>query len=131
MHHSYLLWRDWFGTKKMRQLWSEKNIVNSWLKVESALTSALAESGAVLMDAAEAIQNRRNLDLRDIEKIGDQTSKTRHILAGFVNYMRDQLGEAGEYFHLGATTQDILDTSLAILIKDSLGSINRDIRSLV
>ncbi len=131
MHHSYLLWRDWFGTKKMRQLWSEKNIVNSWLKVESALTSALAESGAVPMDAAEAIQNRRNLDLRDIEKIGDQTSKTRHILAGFVKYMRDQLGIAGEYFHLGATTQDILDTSLAILIKDSLESINRDIRSLL
>jgi len=45
--------------------------------------------------------------------------------------MRDQLGEAGEYFHLGATTQDILDTGLAILIKDSLGSINRDIRSLL
>ena len=131
MHHSYLLWRDWFGTKKMRQLWSEKNIVNSWLKVESALTSALAEFGVVPMDAAEVIQNHPNLDLRDIEKIGDQTSKTRHILAGFVKYMRDQLGEAGEYFHLGATTQDILDTSLAILIKESLESINRDIRSLL
>jgi len=131
MHHSYLLWRDWFGTKEMRQLWSEKKIVNSWLKTESALTSALAESGVVPMDAAEVIQNHCNLALKDIEKIRDQTSKTRHILAGFVNYMRDQLGEAGEYFHLGATTQDILDTGLAILIKDSLGSINRDIRSLL
>jgi len=73
MHHSYLLWRDWFGTKEMRQLWSEKKIVNSWLKTESALTSALAESGVVPMDAAEVIQNHCNLGLKDIEKIRDQT----------------------------------------------------------
>ncbi len=131
MHHSYLLWRDWFGTKEMRHLWSELNIVNSWLKTETALALTLEEFGVVPADCAKAIQNHRDLEIEDIKKIRILTISTRHILAGFISYMRNRLGEAGEFFHLGATTQDILDTGLAIIIKDSLESIKTDLRSLL
>lgn len=131
MHHSYLLWRDWFGTEEMRRIWSEENIINGWLKVESALAMTLAEAGVIPISAAETIQNCSNLEPKTIAEIHDVTSSTRHIIAGFVKYMRKRCKDAGEYYHLGTTSQDILDTGLALLIRESLQVIEREMSALL
>jgi len=130
LHHSYLLWKDWFGTEAMRNIWSEENLVAGWLKVENALVVTLSEFGCIPREAADKICTVSTIEQIRISDILEITSDTRHIIAGFIQYMRNQCGEAGAYYHLGTTTQDILDTGLAVTIKQSLNAIRKDLIQL-
>jgi adenylosuccinate lyase len=107
--HSHILWKDWFGTDEIRSVWSEVNTVSQWMKAEAALARIQADEGIIPDAAAERIAQTEITEdvITDIRQI---TQKTRHVIAGFVKYMRKRLEPAGEFFHLGATTQDILET---------------------
>jgi len=130
MIHSSILWKDWFGTETLRSIWSETNMVSQWMKVESALAQIQAEAGIIPEKAAQEIAVTEITDdvIADIRQI---TRKTRHVIAGFVKYMRERLESAGEFFHLGATTQDILETGLTLQIGESLHAIERDLLRLL
>ncbi len=114
----------------MRRIWSEENLVAGWLTVENALVETLSEFGLVPRSAAEQIRTVSTREQIRIDDIAKMTSHTRHIIAGFIQYMRHQAGTSGEYYHLGSTTQDILDTGLALMIKESLDLIQRDLLAL-
>jgi adenylosuccinate lyase len=66
----------------------------------------------------------------DPKKIAKTKSEIRHLLVSFMYVAADELGDYGEYFHLGPTTQDILDTSLILLCKEALDVIIRDLKKL-
>jgi len=128
--HSHILLKDWFGTDELRSVWSEVNTVSQWMKAEAALARIQADEGIIPGAAAERIAQTEITDvvITDIRQI---TQKTRHVIAGFVKYMRKRLEPAGEFFHLGATTQDILETGLTLQIGESLKIIERDLFKLL
>jgi adenylosuccinate lyase len=125
--HTYKLFQNWFGTKEMRSVWAEENMVAKWIKVESALAQAQAEDGVIPSEAADQIKAIGRLASDQVKDIAKITRTTRHVIAGFVRYMREYLGQAGDYFHLGATTQDILETGLTLQIKQSLEIVEMDL----
>ena len=125
--HTYKLFQDWFGTKEMRSVWDEENMVARWIDVEAALARTQAEDGVIPHEAADRIKAIGRLSSDQVNDISKITRTTRHVIAGFVRYMRDCLGEAGQYFHLGATTQDILETGIALQIKQSLEMVRTDL----
>lgn len=103
----------------MREIWREENLIQKWLDIELALVKALSEQGVIPPDAAEDIARMSHVSKIDIESILDETKDTRHLIAGLVRAFRKKCGSAAEYYHLGSTTQDILDTGLTLMIKES------------
>ena len=91
-----------------------------------ALANVMAEKGAIPRSAADRIASVEVFSDEDFSALRDITRNTRHVIAGFVRYMREKLGDAGDYFHLGATTQDIIETGLALQIRQSLSLIETE-----
>jgi len=114
----------------MREVWKEENLVQKWLDIEAALVKALHEEGIVPEKAYRKIASLSHINHLNINAIRAVTQKTRHIISGFVKAFRDACGEEGEYYHLGTTTQDILDTGLTLLIKESYALIWQEMLGL-
>lgn len=114
----------------MREIWKEEYLVQKWLDIEAALTSALHSEGLIPEDASKQILQMSDVDFITLDSILEETKHTRHLISGFIKTFRKHCGPAGEYYHLGTTTQDILDTSLALLMKESFAAIQRDMVKL-
>lgn len=128
--HHYRLFQGWYSTEEMRAIWEEENLVQNWLKIEAALTSALHREGIIPDEAKEQILQMSNMKSIDLESILHETGHTRHIISGFIKAFRKKCGTAGEYYHLGTTTQDILDTGLVLMMKESCRMMERDMFKL-
>lgn len=120
MKHTSLLLRDMYGTEAMRTLWDEPNLVQKWLDVEAALVVAHAELGTIPPDAAATIIAQCQAGEPTAEMIITAKAELKHIMVAFIDAFTRRCGPSGEYFHLGATTQDILDTGLTLQARDSL-----------
>jgi|UniRef100_A0A7V6A2A4 adenylosuccinate lyase len=105
-----------YSREVMAHIWSEENKFASWLKVELAAMAALAEAGLI---PAEVPERARGKAACDPERIFAIEKETHHDVAAFVDQVADCLGEDGRYFHFGLTSSDVLDTALALRLKES------------
>ena len=113
---------------KMGDLWSEQNKYQKWLDVELAICEGLAAVGEIPQDALKTINSKACFDIRRIEEI---EATTKHDIIAFVSAVAENVGEAGRYIHLGVTSSDVLDTALAILLRDAASIIISDLESLL
>ena len=112
----------------MKNIWEEKNKYKTWLKIELLVCEALFESGEIDKNAIENIRSnaRYSIDrIQEIEKV------TQHDVLAFTTAVGENLGEYSRYFHQGLTSSDILDTSLALMLKQSAEIIIEDIDNLI
>lgn len=113
------------STPAMQEIWSERSLLAKWLEVERAITQAQCELGMVPAEAAATILERLTLDHIPVERVHSRAQRSGHLMVGFLREFRDICGEAAEHFHLGPTTQDVLDTGLVLQMveaEDALGS---------
>jgi len=101
---------------EMAEIWSEKTKLARWLEVELAVVDALAETGGVPADAAARI--RRNARF-SVDEVKAREEVTRHDTLSFVECVCESLGEDSRYFHRGLTSSDVVDTALALQIRDA------------
>jgi adenylosuccinate lyase len=101
----------------MSRIWSEEGKLARWLEVELAATDAWAELGVVPVSEAEAI--RRSARPPTPERVAEIELTTDHDLAAFVDAVAEQLGPEGRWVHYGLTSSDVLDTALALQIRDA------------
>ena len=120
-----------YGRDEIKAVLSYANRVQRCLDVESSLARALAKVGRVPGPAAEEITRKADLDhvpLREVEAI---ESSIRHDVMAIVKVLsRACEGDAGRYVHLGATSYDIVDTALALQMRDAVEIIDRDLCDL-
>lgn len=116
-----------FGTAEMRALWDDKARIQKQLDTEAALSQAEGQLGIIPLDAAAKIKEAANVGLYDIEDIAAESARLRHSLMGTINALERQSGEAGEFVHFGATTQDIVDTGMMLQLRDAYDIIERDV----
>ena len=122
---------DSFGTQEMRMIFTDEALFQSWLDVEVALAHAEAELGIVSLDVAKEIARKANFSLLDSQFIKEQIQLTVHPLVPLVRALKAVCeGEAGEYVHWGATTQDIMDTGLILQLRSVHAIISRDLEEL-
>ncbi|HHX26538.1 MAG TPA: adenylosuccinate lyase [Firmicutes bacterium] len=115
------LFKDIFGTDEMRKIWDDLNTVQKWLDVEAALARAQAKLGIIPAAYANEISKKARVELIDMDELKRGIDKTTHPLMPLVRVFRTVCaGDAGEFIHWGATTQDIMDTGLVLQIKESL-----------
>ena len=125
-----ILFRDAFGTAKMRALFSDTALIQRYIDAEVALAKAEARVGVIPADAAETIARESKLERIDLDHMRHETDIVGYPILPLVHQLVGMCGEAGRYVHWGATTQDIMDTAVALQVRDALDSIDGDIREL-
>src|SRR5437868_6187627 len=101
----------------MARIWSEEGKLASWLEVELAATAAWAELGVVPADAAEALAAGATPPAP--ERVAELEATLHHDTAAFVDAVAEQLGPEGRWFHYGLTSSDVVDTALALQIREA------------
>jgi adenylosuccinate lyase len=101
----------------MASIWSDEGKLRTWLAVELAATAAWAELGVVPAGAAGAIQ--ATAVPPSPERVAELEATLHHDTAAFVDAVAEQLGEEGRWFHYGLTSSDVVDTALALQIREA------------
>lgn len=122
----FLILGNNFGTNEMRAIWSETNRLQKQVDVEVALAKAEGELGVIPIEAANSIISKADASKLSIEQIAEEAAKAKHSLMSTINALQKQVGDAGQYIHYGATTQDIVDTATVLQLKQSFTVIERD-----
>ena len=125
-----ILFRDAFGTPRMREVFSDYALVGRYAEVEVALAKAEAKCGVIPADAAETITARTDVSAFDFDLLREETDNVGYPILPLVHQMAKQCGEAGRYVHWGATTQDIMDTAVVLQLREGLRLIDEDISAL-
>jgi len=106
-----------YSRPEMSGIWSEEGKLARWLEVELAALDAWAELGAVPADDVAAI--RAAAQPPTPERVAEIERTTDHDVAAFVDAVAEQLGPEGRWVHYGLTSSDVLDTALALQIRDA------------
>jgi len=112
---------------EMARIWSDENRFRTWLAVEVAATETLAAAGLVPKDAAKAIKERA--DFR-VERIHEIEAEVRHDVIAFTTAVAEIVGPHARWFHYGLTSNDVVDTAQALLIRQSNEVIAQDLHRL-
>jgi adenylosuccinate lyase len=101
----------------MANIWSDEGKLRAWLEVELAATAAWAELGIVPVEAARAVQEHAAVPAP--ERVSELEATLHHDTAAFVDAVAERLGEEGRWFHYGLTSSDVVDTALALQIREA------------
>jgi 3-carboxy-cis,cis-muconate cycloisomerase len=125
-----ILFRDAFGTERMRKVFSDFALVSRYVEVEVALAKAEARCGVIPAEAAEEIARRADVAALDFDLLRQETDVVGYPILPLVHQLARQCGEAGRYLHWGATTQDIMDTAVVLQMRDGLAIVEEEIAAL-
>ena len=104
-----------FAEEEATRIFGDDALVNLWCEVEVALASAEAEEGVIPQEVARTIRERIVAQRVDMDRLRRETALVGYPILPLVHILEEMVGdEAGEYLHWGATTQDIMDTALAL-----------------
>ncbi len=101
---------------EMALVWSEERKLETWLQVEVAASEALAEQGVVPEADLAAIKQARPPDPATVR---ERERTTNHDVAAFVDVVSESVGDAGRWIHFGLTSSDVLDTALALQLREA------------
>ena len=117
-----------YGREDMKAVFSEESRIFYQMQVEAALARAHASLGTIPQEAADEITRVASLDVVSVERIKEIEKDTRHDLMAMVKAMTEKCeGDAGKYVHLGATSNDIVDTATALQMKAALEIVMEDV----
>jgi adenylosuccinate lyase len=108
---------DRYSRPAMKAIWSDEGKLARWLDVELAALDGWADVGVAPADAVAAIRSRAVAPTP--ARVAEIEERTQHDLAAFVDAVASDLGAAGRWLHYGLTSSDVLDTSLALQIRDA------------
>src|SRR5208283_5095375 len=105
---------------------SEENKFQKWLDVELAAAETLADAGIVPREAASKLRERARIDVARINEI---EAKVRHDVIAFTIVVQESVGdpEAARWLHYGLTSNDVVDTAQALLIREASQIIEKDL----
>ena len=105
-----------YTTKEMGRIWSDENKFSTWLKVEIAVTEVLTDDKIVPKEDLQTIKQKAAFN---VERILEIEEETHHDVIAFLTNLSENIGPSSRFIHLGMTSSDLLDTSLALLCKES------------
>jgi adenylosuccinate lyase len=115
-----------YTREEMGAIWSDRRKLEAWLEVELAVTDALAERGVVPPEDAATIRDRATFT---VEAVKEREKVTDHDVAAFVDVVAGSVGDAGRWVHHGLTSSDVLDTALALQLREAGGLLIRATRA--
>jgi len=113
-----------YTRKEMGDIWSIENKFRKWLEVEIAVCEAWAELGKIPKDALEEIKEKADFDLKRIDEI---EATVKHDVIAFLTAVAEKVGPSSRYIHMGLTSSDVVDTAMALQIKQAGELILKDL----
>ena len=118
-----------YGTAEMRRIFEEEMRVQKMLDVEAALAWAHAEVGNIPRKDAEKIAAMASTKHVKLSRVKEIEREIKHDVASLVRALAEVCGPSGAYVHLGATSYDIVDTAIALQLKEALALIEKRLNS--
>src|SRR5262245_44615927 len=113
---------------QMGKIWQDQNKYQRWLDVELAVTETLAEQGVIPKQDAAEIKERASFS---VERINEIEAEVKHDVIAFTTSVAEYVGPASRFFHFGLTSSDVLDTALALQVRDASDLILHDLQRLL
>jgi adenylosuccinate lyase len=115
-----------YTREEMGRVWSDANRFQKWLDVELAAAETLAEAGQMPKEAAATLRSRAKVD---VSRIHELEAKVKHDVIAFTMAVTESVGEpdAARWLHYGMTSNDVVDTAQALLVRDASHIIERDL----
>jgi len=117
-----------YSRDEMTYIWSPENRFQKWLDIEILACEALAAQGKIPIESLDTIKEKAGFDIPRIDEI-EKTVK--HDVIAFLTSVSERVGEDSRYIHMGLTSSDILDTSLAVLLKEASELLIADLDDLL
>ena len=111
-----------YTRKELLELWSDSHRYEIWLRVELAACAEMEKTGAVPAGTAAAVRAKAAGKL-DAAKILEHEERTRHDVIAFLSHVEELAGEPARWLHLGMTSSDVLDASLAVQLVEAADQI--------
>ncbi|KMP10421.1 adenylosuccinate lyase [Candidatus Nitromaritima sp. SCGC AAA799-A02] len=111
---------------ELARIWEPENKFNIWLKIEILVCEALARRKEIPASAVAEIKKKAKFDIARIDEI---EKEVKHDVIAFLTCVSENVGEANRYMHLGLTSSDILDTTLAVQLKESATRILKELEA--
>jgi len=105
-----------YSTKDMTRIWSDQNKFNTWKIVELAVAQIMSDKGIIPKKSCQIIHDKADFD---VERILEIEKTTRHDVIAFLTNMAEYIGPDSRFVHMGMTSSDLLDTSLALQCKEA------------
>jgi adenylosuccinate lyase len=115
-----------YTREEMGRVWSDANRFQRWLDVELAAAETIAEAGQIPQDAVSIMRSRAKVDVARIHEI---ESHVKHDVIAFTMAVGESIGDpnAERWLHYGMTSNDVVDTAQALLLRDASHIIERDL----
>lgn len=117
-----------YSRPQMARLWTEENKFQTWLQVELAALEAMAHYGLVPSTAVANIRAKARFEVARIEEIEAQT---KHDVIAFLTNVAEYVGEDSRYLHYALTSSDILDTAMALRLREAADLLLADLDQLM
>jgi adenylosuccinate lyase len=105
---------------ELADIWSEDRRYALWTRIEVAVCRALAKRGRIPKEAFKAIETRASVDP---ERVAEIEAIVHHDVNAYLDALAEKIGPAARYVHLGLTSSDVLDTCLALQLRDATDAI--------
>src|SRR5499427_9656747 len=102
----------------MSRVWSDANRFQRWLDVELAAAETLAEAGQIPQEAVSIMRSRAKID---VARVNQLESHVKHDVIAFTMAIGESIGDpaAARWLHYGMTSNDVVDTAQALLVRDA------------
>ena len=117
-----------YSFPEMRGIWTEESKLTNWLKIEVLAAEAMSELGLIPREAIDEIKAKARFDVARVKEIENQT---RHDVVAFINNLAENIGPSSRFLHMGMTSSDVLDTGLALQMRDAADILIRDALALL
>ena len=117
-----------YATPSMTAVWSDEARWNAALQVELAVLDAQATTGEVPADAVAMIRAKAKVD---VARINELERTTDHDVVAFVSQLAESVGPEGRWIHHGLTSSDVVDTALALQMRDAAVLIDAGLATLL
>ena len=113
---------------EMGAIWEPHNRFAKWLEVEVLVCEAMAQEGMIPQKSLDTIKEKADFSIDRIQEIEEEV---KHDMIAFLTNVEEYVGPDARFVHLGLTSSDILDTALALQLKEAMLMIIDDVHNLL
>jgi len=113
---------------EMGAIWEPHNRFAKWLEVEVVVCEAMAQEGMIPQKSLDTIKEKADFSIDRIQEIEEEV---KHDIIAFLTNVEEYVGPDARFVHLGLTSSDILDTALALQLKEAMLMIIDDVHNLL
>lgn len=129
------IFEGFLSTSEALEAFGDRSFISAMLRFEAALARAQAAAGLIPEAAAQSIIGTCKVDLFDVAKIVRESGRSRSVAIPLVKSLKETVGlfnkEAVAFVHFGSTSQDVIDTAMALITREALDLIEFDVEKTV